>query len=186
MTDLQRRTLSALQMRVQAKDATEDSIDKMVLGFLISLITDLPAAQGGECQITKDVERLKLDVFKEPEVVKLKETVAETKKFTPGVCKKLLKPFVARMDPETTKLLVERSQTSRLYGSRHLFDGIVTAIAQKKSQQVSPDLWLMTPAERAERDRKLLGGEGGDGEGGGGEDAPLELPPGGVPWASLP
>lgn len=144
-TDLQHKKLTALQLGVQSPHKTAESVGKLVLGFLISLITDLPAAEGDN-ELSKDIERLKIDVRTEPDVVKLRETIAATKKFTPNVCKKIVKPFVARMDGETLKLLIERCQTSRNYGAQYLFDGMVTAIAQRRSQQANPSLWNLPPS----------------------------------------
>jgi hypothetical protein len=82
--------------------------------------------------VTLGIDAIKDEELKgTPEFEQLRVACETTKKFTPTVCKKLIKPFVARMDEETLKLLMERSQQSRDYGRKHLFDGIVTACAQK-------------------------------------------------------
>lgn len=95
----------------------------------ISFVTDLEAGPGSrQNEVTLGIDTIKDDELKgTPEFEQLRVACETTKTFTPTVSKKLIKPFVARMDEET---LMERSQQSRNYGRKHLFDGIVTACAQ--------------------------------------------------------
>ena len=50
---------------------------------------------------------------------------------SPLVVQGTAEPFAARMHEETLKVLMERCQSNRNYGRKHLCDGIVTAIAQR-------------------------------------------------------
>ena len=89
-------------------------------------------------QVTIGIDKIKETLHGEAEFQQLRKTCDATKKFTPAISSKLMKPFASRMDEETLKLLTERCQANREYSRKHLYDGVVTAVAQRRWVQENP------------------------------------------------
>lgn len=128
-TDGQHKTLTALQLAVASSSCTEESVKSLMLAFQISFVTDLD--RGEKDEVTIGIDKIKEQLHDLAEFQQLRKACETTKKFTPAVSSKLIKPFAARMDEETLKVLTERCQVNREYSRNHLYNGVVTAVAQK-------------------------------------------------------
>jgi len=128
-TDGQHRQLTALQLGV-ASARSDQSVGSLLLAYQISLVTDIQSDKVDST--TAEIDQIKVDLLEDPTFAKLRDTFTATKKFTPAVCSKLVKPFAAQMDEETLKVLMERCQLNREYARTHLYEGIVTGVAQRK------------------------------------------------------
>ena len=129
-TDGQHKALTALQLVVSSLTATESSVASLMLAFQISFVTELD--RGGKDEVTTGIDLIKETLHDLAEFKQLRTACETTKKFTPAIATKLIKPFAARMDEETLKVLTERCQANREYCRKHLYDGVITGVAQKR------------------------------------------------------
>ena len=129
-TDGQHKALTALQLVVSRPTSTQESVANLMLAFQISFVTELD--RGGKDEVTIGIDLIKEELQELAEFKQLRAACASTKKFTPAVTSKLIKPFAARMDEETLKVLTERCHANREYSRKHLFDGVITAVAQRR------------------------------------------------------
>ena len=137
-TDGQHKTLTALELCVKSSTCTQESVASLMLAFQISFVTDLDKDRS-ENEVTIGINQIKEELLGDPEFEKLRAAIASAKKLTPAGSAKFIKPYAARCDEETLKVLTERCQINRDYARNHLFDGIVTAVAQKTWLLRNPD-----------------------------------------------